>query len=152
MKVSRDKAFDRLCKLKKGKISARLVTIRRRHLASTKLPQSLVTKQSQREWIVQSADKQNQYSVVLDLEQCPTKCRILCADCKTCIHMYSCTCMINHTICKHIHLTATCAAESKQDKPCSTPTAERVKTKVSSKRKTNKKCNSPNVVKNPCID
>ena len=89
MKVSRDKAFDRLCKLEKGKISARLVTIRKRHLASTKLPQSLVTKQSQREWIVQSADKQNQYSVVLDLEQCPTKCRILCADCKTCIHMYS---------------------------------------------------------------
>ena len=54
--------------------------------------------------------------------------------------MYSCTCMdyiINHTICKHIHLTATCAAESKQDKPCSTPTAERVilKTKVCSKTK-----------------
>ena len=34
--------------------------------------------------------------------------------------------IINHTICKHIHLTATCATESKQDKKCSTPTAERV--------------------------
>ena len=101
MKVSRDKAFDRLFTLEKGTISARLATIRKRHLASTKLPQSLVTKHSEREWSVQSADQQHQYSVVLDQEKCPTKCHLLCNECKICIHMYSCTCMDYHTICKH---------------------------------------------------
>ena len=130
MKVSRDKAFERLCKLEKGEISARLVTIRKRHLASTKLPLSLVTKQSQREWSVQSADQQREYSVVLEVEKCPTNCHLLCDKCKTCIHNYSCTCMdyvINHTICKHIHLTATSAAESLQDDAFNTPiTVERL--------------------------
>ena len=33
----------------------------------------------------------------------------MCNLCRICIHMYTCTCMdfiINHTICKHIHLIA----------------------------------------------
>ena len=65
--------------------------LRKRHLASTKLPQSLVTKQFQREWSVQSAD---QYSVVLEVEKCPTNCHLLCDKCKICIHKDSCTCIM----------------------------------------------------------
>ena len=67
---------------------------------------------------------------MLEVEKCPTNCHLLCDKCKTCIHNYSCTCMdyvINHTICKHIHLTATSAAESLQDDAFNTPiTVERL--------------------------
>lgn len=136
MKVSRDRAFDRLCKLQKGKISARLATIRKRHQASTKLPQCLVSRLSQYEWSVQSSDKQYQYSVTLEVEKCPTRCHLLCNACKVCIHMYSCTCMdyiINHTICKHIHLTATSTEEPMHSvaeetvlDACSIPAAQEV--------------------------
>ena len=35
MKVTRDKAFERLCKPEKGKVSGRLMFIRKRHTEST---------------------------------------------------------------------------------------------------------------------
>ena len=37
MKVARDKAFERLCKLENEKVSGRLAFIRKRHTESTKL-------------------------------------------------------------------------------------------------------------------
>ena len=66
IKVSRDKAFQRLCKSEKGKVSARLATIRKRHLASTKLNVDSVRKISDNEWSVQSADQNQDYTIVLE--------------------------------------------------------------------------------------
>lgn len=43
MKVSRDKAFEKLCKLEKGKISGRLSTIRKQHRESEKMSFQSVT-------------------------------------------------------------------------------------------------------------
>ena len=105
IKISRDKAFERLCKLEKGKISGRLTTIRKRDWESMKL--SLVTKDKDKEWHVKSLDKKQEYDVVCEHKKCPHDCQLVCNYCHVCIHMYTCTCMdflINHTICKHIHL------------------------------------------------
>ena len=65
IKVSRDKAFQRLFKSEKGKVSARLATICKRHLASTKLNVDSVRKISDNEWSVQSADQNQDYTIVL---------------------------------------------------------------------------------------
>ena len=110
IKVSRDKAFERLSKMEKGKISDRLSTIRKRHWASVKLSLELVTKRKYTEWSVKSVDQKQEYIVMSENLNCPMKCQLLCRECSVCIHMYSCTCMdyiINHTICKHIHLVST---------------------------------------------
>ena len=120
--------MERLCKLEKGKISGRLATIRKRHLASTKLPLHLVKWKRDEEWSVQSADQKQEYTVLQENETCPTNCQLLCKECAVCIHMYSCTCMdfvINHTICKHIHLAAT----SKVEKNLLTDTAVKISSK-----------------------
>ena len=111
IKISRDKAFERICKVKKGKVSGRLTIIRKRHWESTKLPfQSLVTKNKDgREWKVMSQDREEEYTVTCEHDYCPQGCHLVCSYCQVCILMYTCTCMdylINHTICKHIHLVS----------------------------------------------
>ena len=106
MRLSRDKAFERLCKLEKGKVSGRLATIRKRHLASTKLPLHLVEQKEDSQWCVTSGDHSQEYTILLENSGCPTNCQLLCKECAVCIHMFSCTWMdyvINHTICKHMH-------------------------------------------------
>ena len=109
LNVSRDKGFERLCKLEKGKISGRLAAIQKRHLTSNKLSTHLVTQASDGEWTVQSSEANHEYTVTLENATCQTDCRLFCNDCGNCIHMYSCTCLdflINYTICKHVHLVA----------------------------------------------
>ena len=109
LNVSRDKGFERLCKLEKGKISGRLTTIRKRHLTSNKLSSHLVSEAGDCEWRVKSTEADHEYTVTLESTTCQTECRLLCNDCGICIHMFSCTCLdflINYTICKHIHLVA----------------------------------------------
>ena len=63
MKVARDKAFDRLCKLEKGKISGRIALIRKRHLESTKLSTTCVTQCESSKWTVISSDGTCEYTV-----------------------------------------------------------------------------------------
>ena len=109
MKVATDKAFERLCKLEKGKISRRLTVIRRRHVESNKLSQESVTQWSETKWTVLSSDGTQNYTVIRDTEKCPANCQLQCKDCNICIHSFSCNCMdalVNHTICKQIHLVA----------------------------------------------
>ena len=109
MKVARDKAFDRLCKLEKGKVSGRLALITKRHLESTKLTTSIVAQGSSSKWTVVSSDGLHEYTVFRDAQQCPINCHLRCNSCNICVHSYSCNCMdalVNHTICKHIHLIA----------------------------------------------
>ena len=92
MKISRDKAFDRLCKLQKGKISGRLTTIRKRHWESTKLSyQSMVTiSKDGKEWNVKSADGRQEYSVVCEHDACQQKCQIATAKYVfTCTHVHA---------------------------------------------------------------
>jgi hypothetical protein len=54
LKVARDKAFDRLIKIEKGKTTSRINIIHQRHKESLKLALSLVNTLSDTEWLVQS--------------------------------------------------------------------------------------------------
>ena len=52
---------------------------------------------------------EQQYTVVCEHDQYPLQCHVVCHYCQVCIHMYTCICLdfiINHTICKHIHLVS----------------------------------------------
>ena len=108
MKIARDKAFERLIKLKKGKVSQKITTIRSRHKASLLLSTELVEENGTEDWTVTSAsNKANQYHIKKESVNCTFSCCLHCDDCNICIHQYSCTCpdhLIYATICKHIHL------------------------------------------------
>ncbi len=108
LKLARDKGFERLIKLEKGKNSERIKMINVRHQSSMKLPLHLVQKTDEfLTWEVKSADGNNSYHVVQQNDICPYNCYVKCTDCNVCIHMYSCDCpdsLIRATICKHVHL------------------------------------------------
>ena len=109
MKVARDKAFERLCKLEKGKVSGQLALIRKRHIESTKLPTQSVTQCNNTQWSVTSSDDTREYTVCEETQMCPVNCHLSCDNSNICVHMFSCNCMdalINHTMCKHIYLVA----------------------------------------------
>ena len=93
MNISRDKGFERLCKLEKGKISGRLATIHKRHIASMKLSPTLVATSNHKEWTVKSSDGTQTYTVTKENEQCPFNCHLYCKECAVCIHICSCTCL-----------------------------------------------------------
>ena len=93
IKISRDKMFQWLSKLEKGKISGRLSAIRKRHLASTNLSVQLVTQKSDMEWSVQSNDQKQDYTVTLENVKCTMSCQLVCRDCSVCIHII---CMYMH--------------------------------------------------------
>lgn len=108
LKLARDKGFDRLVKLEKGKNTERITMIRTRHLASLKMPLTLVRETEEYQtWEISSVTQGVLYHVSKLTSHCPYSCSISCADCKICIHMFQCNCpdsLIRGTICKHIHL------------------------------------------------
>ena len=110
MKYERDKAFERVVKLEKGKTTGRIEAIIKRHKTSEKLPGSLVNQIDEKTWNVTSSDYQNCYTVEQELDECSYGCALRYDKCNICIHIFCCNCadaLINHTICKHIHLVAT---------------------------------------------
>ena len=108
LKYARDKLFDRLIKMEKGKNTSRLQTITKRHKSSLELPTSLVSPSSEQSvWNVKSATTVDNYTVKLEQDKCQYNCFMRCSSCSVCIHQYSCTCMdslLQVTICKHVHL------------------------------------------------
>lgn len=114
MKFVRDKTFDRLIKLTKGKITMRLNMIHERHLRSLTIPTSAVTAEGPTSWRVLGEDGRSVYNVSRLLETCSDKhnCQLQCQECCICVHMYVCNCpdsLITTTICKHIHLVHRCS-------------------------------------------
>ena len=75
--MSRDKDFERLCQLEKGKNSGSLTTIHKRHLASTKLSPTLVQKTSDHEWKIKSGEAKWEYTVTMECEQCQELCQLI---------------------------------------------------------------------------
>ena len=115
IKLARDKGFERLVKMEKGKNTDRINAIRIRHQSSLKLPLSLIHQQVSTlntnisTWEVHSSDTQQTYIVSLEHNNCPYNCSLRCLDCNICIHTFLCNCadaLIRSTICKHIHLVA----------------------------------------------
>lgn len=104
MKFVRDKLFNRLITLNKGKVSNKLRDLRARHKASNNLDIHSVMV-DENGWIIPSASSQELYKVEENIENC--LCKLLCSECGVCIHRYSCSCLdasIKWNMCKHIHL------------------------------------------------
>ena len=108
LKIARDKVFEQLTKLEKGKYSHRRAEISKRHksaveMLSARIP---VTQRDEECWMIPSQrDGSIQYTIRLVNKTC--NCKLFCANCHACVHMYTCTCMdatIHATVCKHVHL------------------------------------------------
>lgn len=108
MKYSRDKNFERIIKLTKGKSTQRLKMIQERHQTSLRLSFGTITAVDDDEWHVNSEAGDRRYDVKLTGQACDkSSCGLQCVDCNVCIHTYTCTCidfLLYCTICKHIHL------------------------------------------------
>ena len=107
MEYLRHKSFDRIIKLEKGKITGRLAQIQKRHDSSRKLPDELVSEVDSSMWKVKSETMDNEYTIQEVTKTCPEKCQLKCNECGICVHLFSCTCpdsLLQHTICKHVHL------------------------------------------------
>ena len=106
IKIARDKTFERLHKIEKGKNSHRISEINKRHKSATEMKTYCCSELNDNTgWKVGSKKQDIQlYAVLKEVEDCDCKTR--CSTCGVCIHMYSCTCMdatIHTTVCKHIH-------------------------------------------------
>ncbi len=108
LKYSRDKTFDRIIKLTKGKMTQRLKMIQERHQNSLPLNFNTVTQLNEGEWQVESETQKRVYVVKQIKEGCnDSGCVLKCTDCKACLHEYGCTCtdfLLYCVMCKHIHL------------------------------------------------
>ena len=108
MKIARDKAYERLVKLQKGKLTLHQVKITRRHKKSLAMTITMVIGVDENNWKIQSGtDDGVLYYIKRENESCKEKCSLRCFQCDTSVHEYSCTCrdsIVLGTICKHIHL------------------------------------------------
>ena len=108
LKIARDKVFEQLTKLEKGKYTHRVAEINKGHKSALNMYSSEVpvTQKDEQCWTVPSQrDTSVHYSIQLINNDC--KCKQRCTSCHACVHMYTCTCMdatLHATICKHVHL------------------------------------------------
>lgn len=104
LKYDRDKSFDRLIKLTKGKSTNKLRIIHQRHQKSLELSFKCITKIDETHWNYQTSE--SLYNI--QYHECQEEnCKLKCFNCDVCNHQFTCTCndfLLNKTICKHIHL------------------------------------------------
>ncbi|XP_065678574.1 uncharacterized protein LOC124808557 [Hydra vulgaris] len=116
LKFNRDKVYERLIKLTKGKNSYKLNLIYSRHVASLHLSLGCVIEEKGK-WFVQSENNNDQYEVIKHHDICNIiGCLTKCTKCQVCSHLYHCSCMdflTKNIPCKHIHLIHRLGSESK---------------------------------------
>ena len=111
LKISRDKVFEQLIKLEKGKYTHRVSEINKRHKSISTLEPLSENIQAidDLSWNVSSArDGSITYVVKIVKETCT--CNLRCSMCGACVHMYTCTCIdstLHATVCKHAHAIKT---------------------------------------------
>ena len=108
LKIARDKGFERLQKLHKGKVSHRSCELNRRHKKAEEMVSSRLTPilLSDDTWQVESQSNPLACYVVQSQPHHQCDCKLLCSACKVCVCAYTCTCIdyaIHSTACKHIH-------------------------------------------------
>uniref|UniRef100_A0A6P7GVN3 Uncharacterized protein LOC114341342 n=1 Tax=Diabrotica virgifera virgifera TaxID=50390 RepID=A0A6P7GVN3_DIAVI len=104
LKFVRDKIFERLIVVHKGKVCTKLSELRQRHKTSEMLDISKVEAIDDG-WLVPSASRNEMYVVQEIQSECT--CKLECSECGVCIHRYACTCVdcsIKWNMCKHVHL------------------------------------------------
>ena len=111
LRFARDKLFDRLQKIEKGKNTSRLQLIVNRHKSSLNMSTDLVSinkfSTESLKWEVKSTTSSDTYYVTQENKNCPYTCLLKCRLCSVCVHQFSCTCLdslTRGTICKHVHL------------------------------------------------
>ncbi len=131
LRIARDKAYERLIKMEKGKTTHRVSEIHKRHQMAISLMekkeyippvQEINGDNSTSIWKVHSTDMKTVYEVVRTKENCD--CRLVCKSCNVCVHMYKCTCiddLIHGTVCKHVHLVRIVQQELNGDECCQSP-------------------------------
>ena len=113
LRIARDKAYERLIKMEKGKTTHRICEIHKRHHSAEMLlkqreyvlPTRTVEQGNTNIWRVHGSDNKTVYKVIQVKENCD--CKVVCKSCNVCIHMFKCTCIddsIHGTVCKHIHI------------------------------------------------
>ncbi|GFY74190.1 uncharacterized protein TNIN_385261 [Trichonephila inaurata madagascariensis] len=103
MKFVRDRVFDRLISLEKGKISSKISQRRKRHKVGQHLTSLCI--QNNEEWSVSSTRGKDIYIVKRNVT-CSKECTLMCRECNHCLHNFTCTCIDNAVqwnMCKHIH-------------------------------------------------
>lgn len=104
LKFVRDKIFERLIVVHKGKVCTKISDLRQRHKTSEMLDISKVVAIDVG-WMVPSVSNNEIYIVEEMQSQCT--CKLKCDECGVCIHRYTCTCLdcsIKWNMCKHVHL------------------------------------------------
>ena len=108
LKIARDKVFEQLTKLEKGKFTYRVSEINKRHKEAQRMESlmELVHAVDDNTWSIPSArDGSVKYTIKQTTETCD--CKLRCSTCATCVHMYTCSCMdatLHATVCKHAHV------------------------------------------------
>lgn len=106
IRYNRDRIFERLIKLTKGKKSHKINLIDSRHKNSLQLATSNLTKISNETF--QYSHNGHTYDIQIVSECCSKEvCKLWCVECGFCCHVYKCTCtdfQMNNISCKHIHL------------------------------------------------
>ena len=89
LKYSRDKCFERIIKLAKGKSSKRINMIHGRHRQSLELSFNRISStESSTVWKIQSSEGAEKYSVEKIDEECDVReCMLRCHECKICCHV-----------------------------------------------------------------
>nr|XP_015839957.1 PREDICTED: uncharacterized protein LOC107398909 isoform X2 [Tribolium castaneum] len=137
MKFIKDKLFERLIIINKGKISTKVKKYQQKSRiceASTKLVLSSTSKEI----------------YIVEEKRSGCNCKLVCSSCEVCIHAYSCTCLDNSirwNMCKHIHLVCRYKKDIKEsptisnriedDEPCVLVVNE---SNVEKKKKKNNLC------------
>ena len=114
IKYNRDKTFERLIKLTKGKSTQRMRLMMERHNKSTEMSFDMLHRkqsddsESTEKWDVRSDNGKNTYIITVLRDVCNEKsCNLKCPDCFACCHVQHCTCpdfLLKNISCKHIHL------------------------------------------------
>ncbi len=98
LKISRDKAFDRMRKVEIGKSTHRTCEISKRHRNAEKKVQSQcynIVSISSAIWEVESERQHGKFhTVCYNDNSCASK--LICNTCRICIHQYSCTSYTQH--------------------------------------------------------
>lgn len=106
MKFIKDKLFDRLITVNKGKISSKIKDIRSLHKTSLTLDVNLLIPTDDG-WTIKSCSSNNFEMYFINEINSDCNCDLKCNYCNICIHRYSCSCVdsaIKWVMCKHIHL------------------------------------------------
>uniref|UniRef100_A0A6P7FSL1 Uncharacterized protein LOC114332217 n=1 Tax=Diabrotica virgifera virgifera TaxID=50390 RepID=A0A6P7FSL1_DIAVI len=106
MNLLRDKMFQKIIKVEKGKKTTKVSRIQESHM-KLKTITSVKFMSDENGWQVLSSNFEHTYFVENQSNTCPQdSCALRCTDCNICIHSYKCSCIDNviyFNICKHIH-------------------------------------------------